>query len=71
MRGGQEIILWGLLKKSFQDDAEIVRIVRISMNFTRNSSVAAASFLRFIAMAVSRACIFMFSSPLRMALASP
>ncbi|SEN89373.1 hypothetical protein SAMN04489859_10212 [Paracoccus alcaliphilus] len=63
-------IQWGLLKKLFQAAAGFGRTARISMIEQSNSIIAAASFLRFMAMAVRRACILMFSSPLRMALAS-
>jgi hypothetical protein len=61
----------GLLKKLAQVEAGIGGAAQLSMIEKKNSIMAAASFLRFMAMAVSRAWIFMFSSPLRMALASP
>jgi len=61
----------GLLKKSFQADAGIGLAARISMTEHSKRITAAASFFRFMAMAVRRAWIFMFSSPLRIALASP
>ena len=67
----KETVRGGLLKKSFQTDARIGRAGRFSMIEHASSIRAAASFLRFMAMAVSRAWIFMFSSPLRMALARP
>ena len=63
--------LHGLLKKSFQADAGIGLASRISMTEHSKRITAVASFFRFMAMAVRRAWIFMFSSPLRMALASP
>ena len=66
----QKTVRWGLLKKSFHAAAGIWARVRFSMIDLMNCR-AAASFLRFIATAVRRAWIFMFSSPLRMALASP
>lgn len=66
----QKTIQWGLLRKSFQIDAGAGLAGRFSTN-DQISSMAAASFLRFIAMAVRRAWIFMFSSPLRTARARP
>ena len=68
--GGSEKAPPGLLKKSFHAAAGIWGGVRFSMIDLMNCR-AAASFLRFIATAVRRAWIFMFSSPLRMAQASP
>jgi len=70
MEEGQQTVLRGLLKRSFHAAAGIWGGVRFSMIDLMNCR-AAASFLRFIATAVRRAWIFMFSSPLRMALASP
>jgi len=67
----QETVRGGLLKKSFQADAGFGLVARSSMIKRSNSITPAASFLRFMAMAVRRACILMFPSPLRMALASP
>ncbi|MFN3644572.1 MAG: hypothetical protein ACK4TB_16810, partial [Gemmobacter sp.] len=48
----QKNVRWGLLKKSFQADAGFGRAARISMIEQNRSITAAASFLRFIAMAV-------------------
>lgn len=67
----QELIQWGLLKKSFQTGAGVGLAARLPTMETKKSITPAASFLRFMAMAVRRAWIFMFSSPLRMALARP
>ena len=47
----------GLLKKSFQAAAGFGRAARISMIEQSNSIIAAASFLRFMVMAVRRAQI--------------
>ena len=68
--GRPEICPVGLLKKSFQTDAVVGRAGRFSIN-NQISTIAGTSFLRFIAMAVMRAWIFMFSSPLRTAWARP
>jgi len=64
-------IRWGLLKKSFQVCAETGRAAFHVMINRNKSTIAAASFLRFMAIAVSKAWIFMFSRPIRTALASP
>jgi hypothetical protein len=66
-----ETLSRGLLKTSFQADAGFGRAARTSMIKQRNSIPPAVSFLRFMAMAVRRAWILLFPSPLRMALASP
>lgn len=60
----------GLLKKALQSVTEVDLATRLPMIEMSISIIPAASFLRFMAAAVSRAWIFIFSIPLRMALAS-
>jgi len=70
VRGGLETRRWGLLKNPDQ----VVPndwIARFAMTFRMYENRSDASFLRFMAMAVSRAWTFMFVSPRRMALFSP
>jgi len=63
--------LWGLLKKLGQVTARSGLKVRVSIMAQIMKRAAAANFLRFIAIAVSRAWIFMFSRPRRAALFNP
>lgn len=60
----------GLLKKALQSVTEVDLATKLPMIEMSISIIPAASFLRFMAAAVSRAWIFIFSIPLRMALAS-
>jgi transposase len=67
----QKTVHWGLLKKPDQAIGCIDRVVLFWKITLMTKSTAAPSFLRFMAMAVSRACIFMFPRPRRMALPNP
>ncbi|PWR02135.1 hypothetical protein DKT77_13355, partial [Meridianimarinicoccus roseus] len=59
------------MKQLLRAWAGIGLVARISMVERSSGSTAAASFFGFMAMAVRRVCILMFSRPLRMALPGP
>jgi transposase len=64
-------IPWRLLKKPYQGVAGADRGAPVPRITRMKRRAASASFLRFIAIAVSRAWIFMLSRPRRIALARP